>query len=156
MRSLRFATLLLLGLAVAGPALAQDKPADNMQVLLEKIRADKKLLVAENMNLTEAEAKGFWPVYDELQAELASLNQRTGQLIRQYAETGGNVTPAAANAILDEFLSVEKGRLAMYEKFRPRFAGVLPAPKVVRYYQIENKIRAVIQYGLAAEIPLVP
>ncbi len=47
---------------VAATAAAQDKPADNMQIVLEKIRADKKLLVAENMQLTEAEANAFWPV----------------------------------------------------------------------------------------------
>lgn len=155
MRSLRSAAVLVLALALAPPLLAQDRPADNMQVLLEKIRADKKLLVAANMNLTEAEAKGFWPIYEEFQNELATLNRRTGETIKQYAATGGNVPPATANAILDEFLSIEKGRLAMYEKFRARFAGVLPAPKLVRYYQIENKIRAVIQYELAAEIPLM-
>ena len=52
----------VMGMVVSG--IAQDKPADNMQIVLEKIRADKKLLVAENMQLTEAEAKAFWPVYD--------------------------------------------------------------------------------------------
>ena len=49
------------------PALSQDKPADNMQILLEKVKADKKLLVAANMELTESEAKGFWPVYEGYQ-----------------------------------------------------------------------------------------
>jgi hypothetical protein len=43
------------------PVMAQD----NMQILRDKIKADKKLLVAANMELTESEAKGFWPVYEE-------------------------------------------------------------------------------------------
>ena len=46
------------------PAVSQDKQADNMKILLDKIKADKKLLVAANMDLTESEAKAFWPVYD--------------------------------------------------------------------------------------------
>jgi hypothetical protein len=46
-------------------SLAQDKPADNMQILRDKIKADKKLVVATNMELTETVAKGFWPIYDE-------------------------------------------------------------------------------------------
>ena len=58
---------------------AQDKPADNMQILRDKLKADKKLLVASNMELTESEAKGFWPIYDEYQKELQKLNQRHGQ-----------------------------------------------------------------------------
>jgi hypothetical protein len=61
------AAVLVLGLMALGvvPALAQDKPADNMQVLREKVRADKKLFVAANMELSESEAKAFWPVYEK-------------------------------------------------------------------------------------------
>jgi hypothetical protein len=32
---------------------------------------------------------------------------------------------------------------------------VLPAVKVVRYYQIENKIQAVLVHEIASKIPLV-
>ena len=51
----------------AMPAASQEKASDNMQIVIEKIRADKKLFVAENMQLTEAEAKAFWPVYKQYQ-----------------------------------------------------------------------------------------
>ena len=66
---LRVAVVVLASL-VAVPAFAQDKPADTMQIVREKVRADKKLLVAQNMGLTEAEAKDFWPVYEGYQQEL--------------------------------------------------------------------------------------
>ena len=45
-------------------ALAQEKPADTMQLVREKVAADKKLFIAANMGLTESEAKAFWPVYE--------------------------------------------------------------------------------------------
>src|SRR4029450_2984523 len=67
-------------------SLAQDKPADNMQILRDKIKADKKLLVASNMELTESEAKGFWPIYDEYQKELQKINQRMGKVLESYAD----------------------------------------------------------------------
>jgi len=57
---------------VSIPAFTQDKPADNMELVREKLRADKKLLVAEGMKLTETEARAFWPVYDSYQKELAN------------------------------------------------------------------------------------
>jgi hypothetical protein len=56
------ATVMLL--AFASPGLAQDKPADNMQILRDKIKADKRLVVATNMELIESEAKNFWPIYN--------------------------------------------------------------------------------------------
>ena len=71
----------------ASLSLAQDKPADNMQILRDKIKADKKLVVATNMELTESEAKKFWPIYDEYQKELQKINRRIVNLLDSYAET---------------------------------------------------------------------
>ena len=78
--------------AMVAPTLAQDKPADNMQIVLEKIRADKKLFVAENMELTEAEAKTFWPVYEQYQDELFLLRARTAKLIKDYGDAHEKMT----------------------------------------------------------------
>src|SRR6266404_9837809 len=64
---------------------AQDKPADNMQILRDKIKGDKKLVVATNMELTESEAKGFWPIYDEYQNDLQKINRRIVGLLESYA-----------------------------------------------------------------------
>jgi len=60
-------------IGIVGFAVAQDKPADNMEIVKEKIRTDKKLFVATNMQLTESEANAFWPVYEAYQAELGKL-----------------------------------------------------------------------------------
>ena len=143
---------------VALPALAQDKPASNMEILRQKIQADKKLLVAANMDLTEAEAKGFWPVYDAYQADLGTINARIGQLVKRYAEgyRTNTLTDATAQSLLDEALAIEQAEVTMKQGFVPKLSAVLPDTKVARYIQIENKIRAVIKYGLADEIPLVP
>jgi len=77
--------LIALITVLPGVALAQDKPADNMQILRDKVKADKKLLIATNMELTETEAKGFWPIYEAYQKDLAAMHQRIGGLIESYA-----------------------------------------------------------------------
>src|SRR5512139_757666 len=77
--------LMAFAVAFPTPAWTQDKPADNMQILRDKVKADKKLVVAANMQLTESEAKGFWPVYEQYQKDLAGINQRIGKLIESYA-----------------------------------------------------------------------
>jgi hypothetical protein len=147
---------LALVLSLSGlPALAQDKPADNMQLFIEKIKADKRLLVAENMQLTDAEAKAFWPVYDKYQNELFLIRVRTGKLIDDYAAAYETMTNATAKRLLDESVTIETLRLKLNKAFLPKFRKVLPQTKVLRYYQIENKINAVLYYELAARIPLV-
>ena len=151
-----FITVLLTAIMmVVVPVLAQEKPADNMQVLIEKIRADKKLLVAENMELTEAEAKAFWPVYNQYQDELFLLRKRTAKLIKDYADAYEKMTNDTAKKLLDELMIIEALGPKLRQTYLPKFRKVLPEMKVVRYYQIENKIQAALMYELAANIPLM-
>ena len=139
----------------AMPAASQEKPSDNMQVVIEKIRADKKLLVAENMQLTEAEGKAFWPVYKQYQDELFLLRTRTVKLIKDYADAYEKMSNDSARKLLDEFMIIETLGPNLRQTYLPKFRKVLPEAKVVRYYQIENKIQAALIYELAAKIPLM-
>jgi len=149
--------LAVLGIVMAMviPAISQDKPSGNMQIVLEKIRADKKLLVAENMELTEAEAKAFWPVYAQYQDELFLLRSRTAKLINDYADAYEKMSNDTAKKLLDESMTIESLGLKLRQTYLPKFRKVLPEVKVVRYYQIENKIQAALFYELAADIPLM-
>ena len=149
--------LIAFAVAFPTPAWAQDKPADNMQVLRDKIKADKKLLVAANMELTEAEAKAFWPVYEQYQKDLTAINQRIIKLIESYAADyrGNTMTDEKAKKLIDELVAIGKGEAAMKAYFVPKLSEVLPPKKVARYIQIENKIRAAVKYELADQIPLV-
>jgi len=143
----------VMGMVVSG--IAQDKPADNMQIVLEKVRADKKLLVSENMQLTEAEAKAFWPVYDQYQDELFLLRSRTAKLINDFSDAYEKMTNETAKKLMDEYITIETLGPKLRQTYLPKFRKVLPEVKVVRYYQIENKIQAVLIYELAKNIPLM-
>lgn len=147
-----FGVIVALG---AMPAASQEKPSDTMQIVIAKIRADKKLFVAENMQLTEAEAKAFWPVYKQYQDELFLLRNRTAKLIQDYADAYENMSDPAAKKLLDESLAIDEVGLKLRQAYLPKFRQVLPEVKVARYFQLENKIQAALYYGLAAEIPLV-
>ena len=149
-----FGMMVLAAVVAVAPAFAQDKPSDNMQIVLEKVRADKKLLVAENMQLTETEAKGFWPVYDRYQDELFLLRARTAKLITDYANAYEKMTNDDARRLLDEFMTLESLGMVLRQTYLLEFRKVLPEVKVARYYQIENKIQAALIYELARSIPL--
>ena len=137
------------------PGVAQT--ASDMQILADKVKADKKLVVAANMQLTDAEAKNFWPVYDAYQADLQRLNQRVGALIKTYADeyNQGAVSGETAKKLHNEMLAVEEAEVKLKRSNVPRLEKAIPPTKVARYMQVENKIRAVIRYELAANIPLV-
>jgi hypothetical protein len=148
----------LLIAVLASPALwAQEQPASNMDILRDKIKADKKLLVAENLGLTESESSKFWPAYEEYQKELEAINKRLAQTIQGYAAeyNADTLTDEKAKTLMTEALAVEETELALRKNYLERLSGILPAMKAVRYLQIENKIRALVRFDLAANIPLV-
>ena len=144
-------------LASASPALAQDKRADNMQILRDKIRADKKLVVATNMELTESEAKNFWPIYNEYQKDLQNINGRIVAVLESYAADfkSKSLTDDKAKQLIDEALAIVQAEANLKSTYAPKLSKALPVRKVARYLQIENKIRAVVKYDLAQGVPLV-
>jgi len=146
-------TIFLAGVTM--PVLAEDKPADNMQLVKEKMKADKKLLVSENMELTEKEAKAFWPVYDSYQKDLGKLNERLLQLIDEYAKNYETMTDQTAQNLTNKYLALESERVKMLQSYVPKISKAVGSKKAARYLQLENKISAVVKFELAANIPLV-
>jgi uncharacterized membrane-anchored protein YhcB (DUF1043 family) len=145
----------VLSCLVNGVATAQDKPADQMEILREKARADKKLVVATALALTEGEAKAFWPVYNAYQSDMITHYDKLLSLIDRFTQAYDTMTDQAATQLLNEYLALEANHVALLKAYVPRFQKVLPARKAARLYQIENKVRALVNYDLARQIPLV-
>ncbi|HTO10037.1 MAG TPA: hypothetical protein VMQ51_00600 [Candidatus Binatia bacterium] len=145
----------LLACLAAGVAAAQDKPANNMEILREKARADKKVVVAAVLNLTEGEAKAFWPVYNAYQSDMVAHYNKLLKLIDAYGAAYDGMTDETATKLLSDYLALERAHVALLSAYLPKFQKVLPPKKVVRLYQIENKMRALVNYDLAGNIPFV-
>lgn len=139
----------------AGVSMAQDKAADNMEIVKEKIRTDKKLFIATNMGLTESEAKNFWPVYDAYQVELGKLREREIKLIEEFATKYEAMSDNAAKKLLDDAMSIDSDHQKLRQSYLSKFRGVVSDKKVARYYQLESKIDAVLEFEMARRIPLV-
>ncbi len=157
--------LLLVGLTLQ-PALAQ-QPAQpradeakaqtlaDIQMTRAAIFTQRQALITRGMDLTLAEMQGFWPLYREYRLEAASLGDRLVALILSYAENYQYLTDEMADKLLSESMRIEKERTSLKAKYLPKFKQVLPARKVARFYQLENKLDIAILAELAQEIPLV-
>ena len=145
----------VLACLVNGVAMAQDKPADEMEILREKARADKKLVVATTLALTEGEAKAFWPVYNAYQSDMVAHYDKLLSLIDRFTQAYDTMTDQTATQLLNEYLALEANHVALLKSYVPRFQRVLPALKVARLYQVENKMRALVNYDLARHIRFI-
>ena len=146
-------TVMMIGFV--GFAAAQNQPADNMDIVKEKIRTDKKLFIATNMQLTESEAKAFWPVYEAYQSEIEKLVNRKGKLIEKFAANYETLSDDTAKSLLDTDLAIDSDYQKLRQSYLSKFRGILSDKKVARFYQLESKIHAVVEFEIAARIPLV-
>ena len=152
---------LLMGAAASGWSQSKssggDKPANNLEIVHEKLKADKKLMVSNYMGLTESEAKTFWPVFEEYQKDLQKIHERLGSLLQSYAADyrGNSLTDEKAKKLLDEWIALEQDDAKQRKSYAPKVLKALPAKKAARYLQIENEYRILIRYDLAATVPLV-
>ncbi len=141
--------------APAGPALVPGGPdAATIAKLRERIRADRKALVAQNLPLTDAESKAFWPVYEKCRAEMDAAHRKTNRAITEFVNAESRMTDASAKQIMNEALAAEAEEARSHKSCFDRVAKVLPARKAARYIQIENKMDALSRFDAAMVIPL--
>lgn len=162
MKSLKSLTTITLMAAVslfllASVSQAQGTSDANEKILMQKIKADKKLLVAENMALTDSENKVFWPQYDAYQKELDQINHRLISVIKEYADAfnKGPIPNDTSTKLMHDFLATEEAEVDLKAAYAKKIAAVMSPAKAARYIQIENKIRALLKAEMAQQIPLI-
>lgn len=163
MMNTKFAAVLFAAAMVAGQAAsAEDKIADvtDMQALRAAVRADKKALVASTLQLTPAEAKKFWPLYDEYQRNLDLTNRRRVVAVERVITRDRPESDLSAKNLVNELIAVDEAEIKARRTLQNRLmrgvpSRILPPKKAARYLQLESKIRAVQAYDVAATVPLV-
>jgi len=149
--------MLLLLIALAGPiAWAEDKRTDvtDLQALRQAVKNDKRSYVESTLNLTDTEAKRFWPIYNAYQREVDLNNRRRNVALQELMFRDSPMTNLAAKHYVAELLAIDEAEIKARRTMRNRVVRALPAVKAARYLQLEEKIRAVQDYDVAAVVPL--
>jgi len=153
--------LLLLMMVFPRPTTAQNDSKmfqEEAKLTRAIIKLERRKILAANIDLTKKEPHAFWPIYDKYTSSMTFVNDQKFKLISEYrdAYVKKNLSEANALKLLEEFLNIERSKLNFKKLYIPRFKKVLPPKKVVRFYQVENKLDSIINYELSREIPLVP
>jgi hypothetical protein len=127
----------------------------DIDLLRKDIRSQKKQIIAANVQLTDAEAQAFWPVYDQYTADLVKTNNDKYALIKEYAQSYDTMTDAQADDWTKRVLQLDAKVAALRLKYLPAFHKVLSPKKTALYEQVERKTQMLIDVQLALQIPLV-
>jgi Spy/CpxP family protein refolding chaperone len=151
----RSLTIALLALAVSNPIAAAEEAKEPLTAATEQYSLERKRLIADNLHLTASEAEHFWPLYEQYEKELFVLTEKRRATIAKFGENYESMTDAMAKEILLDRVNLEEERIRLRRVYLPKFEKVLPVKKLARYYQIESKIRAAVECGIAQELPLI-
>jgi Spy/CpxP family protein refolding chaperone len=151
------ATLFAVSLIAAAPAWAQGSAADvtDMQALRTAVQADKKAYVAKVLELTPAEEKKFWPVYDAYQSALATANRERNLAIEGLVARDKPLSDPYAKNLMRDLLEADEAEVRARRTMQGKLMRALPPKKAARYLHLEAKVRALQAYDIAGALPLV-
>jgi hypothetical protein len=141
--------------ATTGSKSPQHVSDQDIALMRQDIRSEKKQLIAANFTLTDTEATKFWPLYDQYTAELTKINDGKYALIKEYATNWGSVTDDQAASLIKRSLAVDESVAQLRLKYVPIFSQVLPGKKVATFFQLDRRLSYIIDLQLASQIPLV-
>lgn len=127
---------------------------DMIEVLRGQISTDRQAVVALNMDLSEKQSEAFWPVYREYHEKRDELADRRVKLLTEFRDSQIGMTAEQAKKMLKEAIDLEDKLNDLKHNYRADFEKVLGPRHTLRYYQIENKLDAIINYELASVVPL--
>lgn len=148
-------TLLTLTLALAAYIAYAQTADDYIELARDILKTEKKLAVAGEMNLTDAEIPPFWELYNEYNNKLSLTQNQRIAIIKEFAANYESMSDDMANDLILKYMRYEQDLLKLKKSYYSRFKKILPAGKAARYFQLENKIQTLVDAELALEIPLI-
>ena len=89
------------------------------------------------------------------QQAMNAVQKRLVKVVEDYTASFAELGNEKALKIVNDYLAVEADRVQVKRANLPAFEAALPGWKVARFYQIENKMDAVVRYKLAETIPVI-
>ena len=126
----------------------------DIKLLRENVRSQKKLIVAANMQLTGAEAEKFWPVYDQYAADLAKINDMKAALIKDYLQNLDSMNGEQAESYVRKRAAVEESIMQLRLKYVPAFGKVLSGRQTALFFQIDWRVGLLVDLQLA-RMPMI-
>ena len=132
----------------------QWSPDKDVQLLKSNIRSQKKQIVAANMDLSDAEAEKFWPLYNRYAEDVAKIYDTKIALFQQYLENYDSMSGDQAESYLRRRAAVEEDMMQVRLKYLPEFRKVLTGRETALFYQIDWRLDLIINLQLA-QAPMV-
>jgi hypothetical protein len=141
--------------AFASTVVSAQTADDAVQLTRSAIQTERQAVVAANLGLNESESAIFWPMYRDYRNAVNQAADAKVDIFRRLFSNYETLTDDEAMSLLNDHLAFEKEMLKIRASYAKKMSKVLSGRTVARFFQIENKMDAIIDYEMAGEIPLV-
>jgi hypothetical protein len=142
--------------ALAMPVASAQTVKEALEVNREAVESQRRVLVAGALPLTDAESAAFWPLFDGYEKGRRTLDERANRLVADFVAESAIMADGRAREMLDEALKIDDERLRLRRSWLSRMSKAIPPRKLVRFFQIENKLDSLVRADVARQIPLFP
>ena len=119
------------------------------------IEDNRKEIVSTMLELDETQMEELWPLYEEYRSKMNSVNEGAAKTIQVYLDEYEDLSEDQAINLLSDYIDSEEDRIIYKKLYLAKFMEIIPPKKAALLYQMENKMAAVVKFGLAAKIPLI-
>jgi hypothetical protein len=127
----------------------------DIEMLRADLRAQRKQIVAQNMNLTADEATKFWPIFEQYRKEAVKPNDARWAVIKDYAANYTTMTDTQAHDYIKRWTAVDQELIGLRLRYVAVFETVISPKKTALWYQIDRRVDLLINLQLSTQIPLV-
>jgi len=141
----------------AAEQMAEQQKADEaamLQMQISMTQAKRQAIVAENIVLSPESAEAFWELYREFSNARAKIAEKEWKLLIRFRDNFDNLTEEQAKSLLDDHLKIDQESRLLRKRYLPRFRRILTEKQTLAYFQIENKMDAIMDYEIAQTVPL--
>ena len=124
-------------------------------LLRSDLKASKRAIIKESMQLDDKQAEVFWPLYNQFDVEQTKLGDEKLALIEDYAHDFLTMNDQKADQLANQALKIEDQRLALRRKYYELMKKSLPTTLVVRFFQLENQIDLIVDLQIASHLPII-
>jgi hypothetical protein len=107
------------------------------------------------MQLSDSEAAGFWPLYDQYAAEVRKVNDTRFGLIKQYAKVYTTMTQGEADSMFKLLCDADQTIISLRLQYLPKFEQVLPGTKAVLFMQLDRRLDSLFNVQIASQLPAI-
>ena len=147
------AVVAVMAVAFSNPVAAQ-QVRDQTKLTYDVLTSEWTNLIGGVLDLTDAEAKAFWPLYKEYGAKKGEIWNRRIDVIKIFLGSYSDMTPEMSRILLDQSFNLEKQMLELEMTYADKFDDILPPNKVTRLFQAENKLETTMMMEIAKDVPL--